>query len=383
MTKRDYYEVLGVSKTATQDEIKKTYRKLAKKYHPDVNKDDLETEEKFKELAEAYEVLSDQNKKARYDQFGHEGVNFGGRGGFAWSDFTHAGDFDDIFGDLGGIFSQLFGGFGQTRRRRQSSPQRGMDLKVDLKITLEEAAFGAEHEINFRRREVCTACHGSGAKSDSDIATCPSCGGTGELRRVSSIGGFGQFVSVATCSTCNGRGFVVTALCPKCDGKGKTTVEKTLSVTVPQGIDGGLQLRIRGEGELGEGGAGDLYVAIHVAPHDLFERSGIDVIFEAPVSFVQATLGAAIEVPTLDGFDTISIPSGTQHGEIFRLKGKGIPDMRSKRKGDEMVRVRIIIPKKITPKQKELLRDFEEEDGHKSSKKGIFSKVIDEVKEII
>ncbi|MHC1595375.1 MAG: molecular chaperone DnaJ [Candidatus Syntropharchaeales archaeon] len=379
VTKRDYYEVLGVSKHATPDEIKRAYRRLAKKYHPDVNKEDPGAEEKFKELAEAYEVLSDPTKRARYDQFGHEGVNFGGRG-FTWQDFTHAGDFDDIFGDLGGFFSQFFGGFGRERGTRRRA--RGRDLKVNLEITLEEAAFGAEREITFKRREICSECNGSGAKSESDIKTCPSCGGTGELRRVSSMGGFGQFVQVATCSTCNGEGKIVTALCPACDGRGRISIEKRLNVTIPAGIDSGIQLRVRGEGELGEGGAGDLYVTIYVTSHDLFERSGRDIIFELPVSFVQASLGAEVEVPTLDGRDTISIPPGTQHDTIFRLKGKGLPDMRSKRRGDELVRVRIVIPDKLTSKQKELLRAFEEE-GDKSSKKGILGKVINEVKEII
>ncbi|HEC56932.1 MAG TPA: molecular chaperone DnaJ [Candidatus Syntrophoarchaeum butanivorans] len=379
MTKRDYYEVLGVSRNATQDEIKRAYRRLAKRYHPDLNKDNPEeAEERFKELAEAYEVLSDPEKRARYDRFGHEGVGFGERG-FTWSDFTHFSDLDDLFGDF---FSQFFGGFRESRKKR-ATPRRGRDLRYDLEITLKEAAFGAEKEIRFRKREICEDCHGSGARSPSDIATCPTCGGTGELRRVSSIG-FGQFVSVATCSTCDGKGKIITALCPTCDGKGKVSVERVLSVTIPPGVEEGVQLRVRGGGEVGEGGPGDLYVVIHIAQDELFERSGRDIIFEAPISFVQATLGGEIEVPTLDGREKLHIPPGTQHGTILRLKGKGMPDMRSKQRGDELVRVKIVIPEKLTPRQRELLREFEEEERKKKgSRRGIIGKVIDEVKEII
>lgn len=377
MTKRDYYEVLGISRDATPDEVKRAYRRLAKQHHPDVNKDDPEAEEKFKELAEAYEVLSDPQKRARYDQFGHESVRFG-RGGFDWSDFTHTRDFEDLFGDF---FGQVFGGFRQAGRRR-AAPKKGANLRYDLEITLEEAASGVEREIRFERLEICGNCNGSGAKSPSDIVACPKCGGTGELRKVSSMGGFGSFVSISTCGTCGGKGKVVKTRCPTCGGRGKVHIERTLTVRVPPGVDTGTQLRISGEGELGEGGSGDLYVAVHVAPHDLFERSGNDIFFEAPVSFVQATLGAEIEVPTLDGFETLVIPPGTQHGTTFRLRGKGMPDMRSRQRGDEIVQIRIVIPQKITSRQREILQEFEAE-GKKNTRRGVIGKVIDEVKEII
>lgn len=376
MAKRDYYEILGVGKSATEDEIKKAYRKLARKYHPDVNKEDKNASEKFKEINEAYEVLRDPKKRAQYDQFGHAGVE---QGGFDPSDFGGFGDFGSFGG--GGLFDDLFdlfgGGFSQSRRR---GPTRGADLRYDLNITLEEAAFGVEREIVISRMENCETCHGSGAKPGTHPKTCSQCGGTGQVRNVQNLGPM-QFTNVTTCSQCGGRGTIVEEPCPKCFGRGKVKQDRKIKVKVPAGVDTGSRLRMSGEGELGDlgGPPGDLYVFINVKPHKLFLRQGDDLIYEAPISFVQAALGDEIEIPTLEEKVKLKIPQGTQPGTKFRLKSKGIPHIRGYGRGDLHVRVNVKIPKKLNDKQKELLVKFAEISGDdiKSSSKGLFGKMKD------
>ena len=327
MAKRDYYEVLGVSREATEDEIKKAYRKLARKYHPDVNKEDKDAAEKFKEINEAYEVLKDPEKRARYDQFGHAGV---GQGGFDAGDFGGFGGFGG-FGDFGSdIFDDIFdifgGSFGRSRRR---GPTRGADIRYDLEITLEEAAFGAEKEVEIFRMESCKNCNGTGAKPGTMPKTCPSCGGSGQVRRVQNLGPM-QFTNVTTCTNCGGRGTIIEEPCPKCHGRGQSKVGRKIKIKVPAGVDTGSQLRMSGEGEPGElgGPPGDLYVVIRVKPHKLFVRQGDDLIYQAPISFVQATLGDEIDVPTLEEKVKLKIPEGTQPGTRFRLRSKGIPHLR-------------------------------------------------------
>jgi len=380
MAKRDYYEVLGLSKGATEEEIKKAYRKLARQYHPDVNKDDKEAAEKFKEINEAYHVLSDPEKRARYDQFGHAGVDqgeagdFGGFGGFG--DFGNFGSFgEDIFGD---IFENFFGGgMGRTRR---SGPIRGADLRYDLSITLEEAAFGADKEIEVERMESCDICNGTGAKPGTRPKTCPQCQGSGQIKHVQNTA-FGRFVNVTTCPACHGEGYIIEEPCHKCHGSGKIRVSRKIKVKIPAGVDTGSKLRMSGEGEPGQKGGppGDLYIFIRVKPHKLFVRNGDDLIYETPISFVQAALGDEIEIPTLEEKVKLKIPEGTQPGTKFRLKGKGIPHIRGIGRGDLHIKVNVVIPKKLNDKQKELLRKFAEISGDelKQQSKGFFSKVKD------
>ncbi|MGB4148476.1 MAG: molecular chaperone DnaJ [Tepidanaerobacteraceae bacterium] len=378
MAKRDYYEVLGVSREATEDEIKKAYRKLARKYHPDVNKEDKDAAEKFKEINEAYEVLKDPEKRARYDQFGHAGV---GQGGFDAGDFGGFGGFGG-FGDFGSdIFDDIFdifgGSFGRSRRR---GPTRGADIRYDLEITLEEAAFGAEKEIEIFRMESCKNCNGTGAKPGTMPKTCPSCGGSGQVRRVQNLGPM-QFTNVTTCTNCGGRGTIIEEPCPKCHGRGQSKVGRKIKIKVPAGVDTGSQLRMSGEGEPGElgGPPGDLYVVIRVKPHKLFVRQGDDLIYQAPISFVQATLGDEIDVPTLEEKVKLKIPEGTQPGTRFRLRSKGIPHLRGYGRGDLIVQVEVVIPKKLNDKQKELLVKFAKISGEdiKPTSKGLFRKMKD------
>ncbi|NLL99415.1 MAG: molecular chaperone DnaJ [Tepidanaerobacter sp.] len=378
MAKRDYYEVLGVSRDATEDEIKKAYRKLARKYHPDVNKEDKDAAEKFKEINEAYEVLKDPEKRARYDQFGHAGV---GQGGFDAGDFGGFGGFGG-FGDFGSdIFDDIFdifgGSFGRSRRR---GPTRGADIRYDLEITLEEAAFGAEKEVEIFRMESCKNCNGTGAKPGTMPKTCPSCGGSGQVRRVQNLGPM-QFTNVTTCTNCGGRGTIIEEPCPKCHGRGQSKVGRKIKIKVPAGVDTGSQLRMSGEGEPGElgGPPGDLYVVIRVKPHKLFVRQGDDLIYQAPISFVQATLGDEIDVPTLEEKVKLKIPEGTQPGTRFRLRSKGIPHLRGYGRGDLIVQVEVVIPKKLNDKQKELLVKFAKISGEdiKPTSKGLFRKMKD------
>ena len=362
MSKRDYYEVLGVSKTATQDELKKAYRKLARKYHPDLNKDNPEAEEKFKECNEAYDVLSDEQKRAQYDQFGHAAFENGGMGGGpgGFGGFGGAGGFGG--GGMEDIFDMFFGGQGgRGGGRSNAGPQRGADLRFDLEITFEEAAFGVEKEINLYRDETCEHCHGEGAEPGSKVETCPECHGSGYVRFTQNTM-FGQMVNERPCSKCHGEGKIISEPCKKCRGTGTQKKNKKLKVKIPAGVDNGSRLRVAGEGEAGlKGGpSGDLYVYLYVSQHKFFDRDGTTVLCEVPISIVQATLGAEVEVPTLDGKVTMRIPEGTQPGRVMRLKGKGIPSLRGGGRGDQLVRIKVVVPTKINEKQKDVLRKFEE-----------------------
>lgn len=361
-TKRDYYEVLGVDRNVDDNALKKAYRKLAMKYHPDRNPDNKEAEEKFKEVNEAYEVLSDAEKRRRYDQFGHDGVNgqFGGGsqgfgGGF--------GGFEDIFGD---IFGDVFGG----QRTRRRGPERGQDIKQRVTISFEDAAFGKKIEIKLNRTEECSECHGSGAKAGTGKKTCPTCNGTGEVRTVQRTP-FGNIQSSRTCSTCNGEGEIIETPCPKCHGKGHIRKVKTIEVDIPAGIDDGQMIKLSGQGEIGKKGGprGDLYIVVSIKEHPLFTRDGFDVYFEMPITFVQATLGDEIEVPTIDGKVKYTIPEGTQSGTTFRLRDKGIPRLRGNSRGDQYIKITVEIPKKLNEKQKDILREFAKECGEEVHEK--------------
>ena len=356
--KRDYYEVLGISKGASEDEIKKAYKKMARKYHPDLNPDNKEAEEKFKEVNEAYEVLSDPDKKARYDQYGHAGVdpNFGAGGaGFD-------GNFD--FGDLGDIFGSFFGGgFGGGRRTNPNAPQRGESIRMSLAISFEEAAFGCEKSVTVDRMEQCTTCHGSGCAAGTTPEVCPDCKGTGSVRTTQRTP-FGMVQTSGVCKKCGGHGKIIHQPCPRCGGRGAVRKNQTIKVKIPAGIDDGQTLNLRGKGNAGlDGGpAGDLLITVFVKPHPLFERDGNSVLMEMPVSFAQAALGAEIEVPTIDGRVKLTIPEGTQPGSVFRLRGKGIPYLQSKGggRGDQFVTITVTVPKNMTAEQKERLRAYAE-----------------------
>ena len=377
--KRDYYEVLGVSKGASDDEIKKAYRKLAKKYHPDMNPGDKEAEAKFKEVNEAYSILSDKEKRARYDQFGHAGVdpNYGaggpggGFGGFDMGDI----DLGDIFGSF---FGGGFGGFGGSGQRR-NGPQKGESLRANLTITFEEAAFGCEKEINLNRTEECDACHGSGCEPGTTAETCPDCRGTGVVRVQQRTGGF-AFSSTAPCSRCRGTGKIIHSPCKSCGGSGSVKKSKRITVTIPAGIDDGQAISLRGQGNAGKNGgpAGDLIVGVRVKPHPQFRRDGTTVLYEQPVSFFQAAMGAELEIPTIDGKVKYTLPAGTQPGTTFRLRGKGIPELRGRGRGDQYVTVRVQVPTSLNSEQKEALRAFAQTMGEdlpeESGLKGFFDK---------
>lgn len=380
MAKRDYYEILGVSKTADEKELKQAFRKVAKQFHPDLNPDNKEAEAKFKEANEAYEVLSDSEKRARYDQLGHaafdQSQGFGGGG-------AQYGDFNDIFGDIfGDFFGGSGGGFGG--RPQRTGPKAGSDLKIKLDITFEESAFGAKKEIKISRIEKCEKCNGTGAKKGTSKKTCPSCNGAGSVKTIQRTP-FGQFASTKTCTTCNGTGEIVEEPCESCNGSGKEKKSRKLSINIPAGVDTGSVIPLRGEGNHGERGgpAGDLYVYINVKEHEIFERDGNDVWCEIPISFAKVTLGGAIEVPTIEGKVKYDVPEGTQTGTVFRLKNRGIKNLRGSGKGDQYVRVKVSIPKKLTDKQKSLLEVFAMEMGEKpdNDKKGFFGKMKDAFKE--
>lgn len=348
--KRDYYEVLGVSRDATAEELKKAYRRLALQYHPDKNPDDRTAEEKFKELSEAYQVLSDPERRRQYDAFGHAAADGAGFGGFRPGDFG-AGTFNDLFNDL---FGDLFGGTG-TGQRTRSRGRRGEDLRYNLELSFEEAAFGTEATIQVPRHVECAACGGSGAKAGTRPAVCPTCRGMGQVRYVQ-----GFFSINKTCPQCRGEGRVVDTPCPECRGVGLGRETARLSVKIPPGVETGSRLKLTGEGERGVRGGppGDLYVVISVREHPIFVRQGDDVVCEVPISFVQAALGADIEVPTLDGKVSLKIPAGTQSGKVFRLKGKGIPHLTGYGRGDQHVVVKVETPTKLNAKQRKLLEEF-------------------------
>lgn len=353
MSKRDYYEILGVGRAATDGEIKSAYRKLAVQYHPDKNPGDAAAEEKFKEAAEAYSVLSDAQKRAAYDRFGHQGVGagagFGGAGGAAG--FTNIEDIFDLFG-----FGDVFGGAG-GRGGRRTAGQRGSDLRYDLEITLEEAATGKSEQLEIPRLETCDVCDGKGAAKGTQPETCQTCAGAGQVRYQQ-----GFFSVMRTCSSCSGKGQIVKNPCDKCRGAGRVEREKTLEVKIPAGVETGSRLRIGGEGEAGTNGgqSGDLFVVIHVAEHDTFERQGANLYMSAPVSFSQAALGAEIEVKTLDGAENLKIPAGTQTGTVFRLKGHGMPILGGRGKGDLFVAVTVVTPKTLSKEQRRLLEQLAE-----------------------
>ena len=364
MTKRDYYEVLEINKNATDDEVKKSYRRLAKKYHPDLNKGDKAAEEKFKEISEAYEVLMDKNKRANYDKHGHAGVNSQfGREGFEWSNFTHFSDLEDIFGGgFGGggfgdsIFDIFFGPSGQREGYR---PQRGRDLKTGISITLEEAYTGTKKSLKMTKGLKCSDCQGTGSKGGSPPKVCPACGGAGRVQaRRNTV--FGTFATVTACNTCGGRGKVIVEKCPKCSGSGSVRGEKTINIDIPKGIEDGSTLRITQEGETGSvGGApGDLYVEIRITPHNKFKREGADLVFAQSIGIAQATLGCSLSVPTIDGKASVKVPAGTQPETVLRLKGKGMPKLRGFGTGDLLVKIKVEIPKSLTSEEKDLLKKY-------------------------
>ncbi len=354
--KRDYYEVLGVERNAGGADIKKAYRRLALKYHPDRNPGDKSAEEHFKEAAEAYGVLSDDRKRQIYDQFGHQGLEGSGFSGFS--------GFDDIFSSFGDIFEDLFG-FGSGRRSR-GRQLRGADLRYDLTLSFMEAAFGTETGIDIEKRERCHACDGSGCNAGYQPETCPTCRGMGQVTRSQ-----GFFTVRSTCHHCGGAGQVIRNPCADCNGSGQVRARKKVSVKIPAGVDNGSRLRLSGEGETGPPGAqpGDLYVFIHVEPHEFFERDNTNLVCQIPISFVQAALGDSISVPTLTGERKLDIPKGTQYGDVFRFKGEGIASLRDGRRGDQIIQVLVKTPTSLTKKQESLLKDFQRIESRKLTSK--------------
>lgn len=379
--KRDYYEVLGVSKGASDEEIKKSHRRLAKQYHPDLNKDNPDAAEKFKELNEAYEVLSDKDKRAKYDQFGFAGVDpsygGGGAGGF--------GGFD--MGDLGDLFGSFFGGGfggGRSSSARRNAPQRGDSIRQSVILSFEEAAFGCEKEISVERIEACDECGGTGAAKGTSPETCPNCRGTGVVTQTQRTP-LGMFQTQGACPNCHGTGKIIKKPCSKCSGAGRVRKTRKFKVNIPAGIDEGQSIQQRGQGNAGVNGgpAGDLFVSVSIRPHPIFTRDGQNVMVEIPISFTQASLGDTLQVPTIDGRVEYKVPEGTQTGTVFRMKGKGIQNVNGRGRGDQYVRVNIEVPKNLSDKQKKLLREFEESatDVNHSERKGFWDKVKDAFKE--
>ncbi|MBI1808068.1 MAG: molecular chaperone DnaJ [Ignavibacteria bacterium] len=368
MTKRDYYEILEIPKNANPDEIKKAYRKAALKFHPDRNPNNKEAEEKFKEAAEAYEVLSDDSKRRRYDQFGHEGMRAG-------ADFHGYQDINEIFSSFSDIFGSSFGGSifeevftgGRSRARgRSQTGSPGSDLKIRLKLTLEEIATGIEKKLKIKRWKMCDICEGSGAKAGSSRTSCPICNGTGEVRQVSrSV--FGQFVNISTCTNCNGEGRIIKDRCQICGGEGRVQGETTLKVNVPAGVSEGNYIPLRGQGNAGQRGGppGDLIVIIEEEPHKLFTRNGEDIILDLLVSFSEAALGAELDIPTLTGRARLKIEPGTQSGKILRMRDKGIPELNGQGRGDQLVRVNVWVPTRLTKEDKDILRSLSRSENMK------------------
>lgn len=379
--KRDYYEVLGVQKGASDDEIKKAYRKMAKKYHPDLNPGDAEAEKNFKEVNEAYEVLSDSNKKARYDQFGHAGVdpNYGAGSGGYGGGFSGGFDFGDI-GDIFDMFSGGFGGFGGSRRANPNAPRRGADLHTSLTIDFFEACKGAHKEVRVTRQEACEACHGNGCEPGHNPQTCPECNGSGQVR-VSQRTPLGVIQTSRSCSRCGGKGTIIDHPCKTCGGSGKQSRTKTIEVNIPAGIDDGQTLAVRGQGNAGSNGgpAGDLTVTITVRPDVLFRRDGFDIWCDIPVTYCQAVTGDKLVVPTIDGKVEYPMPAGTQPGTVFRLKGKGVQRLNGRGRGDQFVTMVVEVPKNLSKTQLEALKQFDESlnDKNYEKRKSFFERIKD------
>ena len=351
MAQRDYYEVLGVPRNATNDDLKQAFRRLARQYHPDVNKSP-DAEEQFKEINEAYAILSDPDRRAAYDRFGHAGVT--GAGG--------APDFNVDFGNFADIFEEFFGGmggFGRTTRRTRNVPRRGADLQYKVELTFEEAVFGIDKEIEITRDEVCSTCNGTGAEPGTSPTRCTTCGGSGEVRQVRQTL-LGSMVQVTTCPTCNGTGEVITTPCHTCNGRGLERRTRKKTVTIPAGVDTGNQIRLAGEGQPGINGGpmGNLYLAIEVKPHKYFRRRGNDILLDMNVNIAQATLGADVTVPTVDGLETLKIPAGTQPGKVLRLRNKGVPHLRGSGRGDELVVINVEIPQRLSAEQRQLFEQL-------------------------
>jgi molecular chaperone DnaJ len=387
MSKRDYYEVLGVSKTASADEIKKAYRKVAMQYHPDRNPGDKQAEEKFKEAAEAYEVLSDTDKKAQYDRYGHAafgpgrgGGGFGGGAGMNMEDiFSH---FGDIFGGGGGGgFSDFFGGGGRSQGRGRGT--RGSNLRVKLKMNFEEIAKGVQKNIKVKKYVTCGTCSGSGAKDKNSVTTCTTCGGSGQMRKVTSTF-LGQMQTVTTCTTCHGEGTIITNKCNTCKGEGRVYGEETVTIDMPAGVQEGMQLNVSAKGNAGErGGApGDLLVMVEEEAHPTLQRDGLNVAYELNISFPQAVFGTEVQVPTIDGKAKIKIPAGTQSGKIFRLKGKGFPAVQSYEKGDQLIHVSVWTPQNVSGDEKQMLEKMERSDNFQPQPEKTSKTFFDKVKEM-
>lgn len=370
--KRDYYEVLGVEKSASDDEIKKAFRKKAKQYHPDLHPGDKEAEKNFKEVNEAYEILSDKDKKARYDQFGHAGVdpNYGAGAG---NPFNQGFDVEDIL-------NSFFGGFGGRRQANPNAPRRGSDTEAICSISFEEAAKGCKKTITYQCIEQCDECNGSGAKRGTSPKTCSACGGAGQVK-INQRTPFGVVQTARTCDACRGRGRIIDDPCPRCDGKGRIRRTREEEINIPAGIADGQRMSISGKGNAGfnHGPAGDLYVLVSVRPHAIFERKGDDIYCELPLTFVQACLGADVVVPTLDGKVSYTVHEGTQPGDVFKLRGRGIPRLNGRGKGDQYVTVTVEVPQNLSKKQKEILKDFEQSQSEKNyrKRKGFFDKLKD------
>jgi molecular chaperone DnaJ len=353
MAKRDYYEVLGVGKNASADEIKRAYRRMAMKYHPDKNPDNKDAEAKFKECAEAYEVLSDPDKRKRYDQFGHEGLRGAGMHDFSrmrWQDIGSI--FEDMFG-MEDFFGDIFGARG--RRSARAGPARGYDLETTVELTLNDIAHGTEKTIEFTRQDTCSECNGTGSAKGSSPTPCPACRGTGRVVR-----GGGFFQMVSTCGQCGGSGQIITNPCKKCKGSGRIPKKRTVNIKIPPGVHEGQGIRVASEGEPGRGGGprGDLYCYVRVKPHEFLQRHGNNLVVVVPISFTQAALGTMIDVPTINGARGLKIPPGTQYGSIFRIKGEGLPDVRTRRTGDQLVQVTIETPRRLSAEQQQLLTEF-------------------------